>query len=119
PKKPHPPEEPPQTPFPPPSVKHPRGVFPNQWSSSRPSGEAGGHAQEWSKKGPGLTHNPPRGVAAPGTHKGLRGDFQYDRIDKRITRMLAEKPNMDYAGSNVNLVITSSNMTLSVMESGE
>ncbi|GIY96678.1 SHC-transforming protein 1 [Caerostris extrusa] len=37
--------------------------------------------------------------------------------DKRITRMLAEKPNMDYAGSNVNLVITSSYMTLTVMES--
>lgn len=33
--------------------------------------------------------------------------------------MLAEKPNMDYAGSNVNLVITSSYMMLSVMESGE
>jgi len=33
--------------------------------------------------------------------------------------MLAEKPNMDYAGSNVNLVITSSYMVLSVMESGE
>lgn len=40
-------------------------------------------------------------------------------MDKRVVRMLAEKPNMDYAGSNVNLVITSSYMVLSVMESGE
>ncbi|KAG8181653.1 hypothetical protein JTE90_017011 [Oedothorax gibbosus] len=50
---------------------------------------------------------------------GLKTIDKKRKIDKRITRMLAEKPNMDYAGSNVNLVITSSNMTLSVMESGE
>ncbi|KAF8771785.1 SHC-transforming protein 1-like isoform X1 [Argiope bruennichi] len=50
---------------------------------------------------------------------GLKTIDKKRKVDKRITRMLAEKPNMDYAGSNVNLVITSSYMTLTVMESGE
>lgn len=33
--------------------------------------------------------------------------------------MLAEKPNMDHAGANVNLTITSSYLNLVSMETGE
>ncbi|XP_054719110.1 SHC-transforming protein 1-like [Uloborus diversus] len=50
---------------------------------------------------------------------GLKTIDKKRKVDKRVLRMLAEKPNMDYAGSNVNLIITSSYMMLSVMESGE
>ncbi|CAG2168738.1 unnamed protein product [Oppiella nova] len=41
------------------------------------------------------------------------------RPDKRITRMLADNPNMDNAGADVNLVITSSYLHLSVIETQE
>ncbi|XP_042900393.1 SHC-transforming protein 1 [Parasteatoda tepidariorum] len=50
---------------------------------------------------------------------GLKTADKKRRVDKRICRMLAEKPNMDFAGSNANLVITSACMNLSVMESEE
>ncbi|XP_013775445.1 SHC-transforming protein 1-like isoform X1 [Limulus polyphemus] len=50
---------------------------------------------------------------------GLKTVDKKRKVDKRISRMLAEKPNMDFAGSNVNLTITSSYLSLIVMESGE
>ncbi|XP_015784894.1 SHC-transforming protein 2 [Tetranychus urticae] len=50
---------------------------------------------------------------------GLKTVDKKRRPDKRIFKMLAERPNMDNAGSNVNLEITSSYLKLSVMETGE
>lgn len=50
---------------------------------------------------------------------GLKTVDKKRKVEKRVTRMLADKPNMDYAGSNINLTITSSYLNLTVMESGE
>ncbi|XP_022248555.1 SHC-transforming protein 1-like isoform X2 [Limulus polyphemus] len=50
---------------------------------------------------------------------GLKINNKKGKVDKRISQMLAEKPNIDYAGINVNLTITSSYLSLVVMESGE
>ncbi|CAG2105897.1 unnamed protein product [Medioppia subpectinata] len=41
------------------------------------------------------------------------------RPEKRITRMLADNPNMECAGADVNLVITSGYLHLTVIETGE
>ncbi|XP_053210973.1 SHC-transforming protein 3-like isoform X2 [Panonychus citri] len=50
---------------------------------------------------------------------GLKTVDKKRRPDKRICKMLADRPNMDNAGSNVNLEITSGYLKLSVMETGE
>lgn len=50
---------------------------------------------------------------------GLKTIDKKRKVDKRLLRMLAEKPNMDHAGSNVNLIITSSYLSLTIMESSE
>lgn len=50
---------------------------------------------------------------------GLRPVDRKRKVDRRLQRMLADRPNLDYAGSNVNLCVTSSNLTLAIVESGE
>ncbi|XP_076355556.1 SHC-transforming protein 1-like isoform X3 [Tachypleus tridentatus] len=50
---------------------------------------------------------------------GLKISNKKGKVDKRINQMLAEKPNIDYAGVNVNLTITSSYLNLVIIESGE
>lgn len=50
---------------------------------------------------------------------GLKTMDKKRRPDKRICKMLSDKPNMENAGANVNLTITSSYLNLSVMETGE
>ena len=50
---------------------------------------------------------------------GLKTMDKKRRQDKRICKMLSDKPNMENAGANVNLTITSSFLNLSVMETGE
>lgn len=41
------------------------------------------------------------------------------KIDKRLNRMLGETPNMEDAGANIHLVVTSSRLNLIVIESGK
>ncbi|XP_065301079.1 SHC-transforming protein 1 isoform X1 [Dermacentor albipictus] len=50
---------------------------------------------------------------------GLRPVDKKRKVDRRLQRMLADRPNLDYAGSNVTLCVTSSNLTLAVVESGQ
>lgn len=50
---------------------------------------------------------------------GLRPVDKKRKVDRRLQRMLADRPNLDYAGSNVTLCVTSSNLTLAVKESGQ
>lgn len=50
---------------------------------------------------------------------GLKTADKKRKVEKKIARLLAEKPRMEYAGSNVNLIISCSSITLSIMESGE
>lgn len=41
------------------------------------------------------------------------------QVDKKLVKMLGDAPKMQYAGSNVNLTITTDCLTLIIMESGE
>ncbi|XP_048734797.2 SHC-transforming protein 1-like isoform X1 [Ostrea edulis] len=41
------------------------------------------------------------------------------KVDKKLTKMLGEKPILQYAGSNVNLTISTECLNLMIMESGE
>lgn len=50
---------------------------------------------------------------------GLKTADKKRKVYKKISRMLAQKPNMNFAGSNVNLIITSSSMKLVSMDSLE
>ncbi|KAG8181357.1 hypothetical protein JTE90_008833 [Oedothorax gibbosus] len=50
---------------------------------------------------------------------GLKTADKKRKVDKRLLKMIAEKPNMDHAGANVNLTITSSYLNLVSMETGE
>lgn len=50
---------------------------------------------------------------------GLKAVDKKRKVDRRLQRMLAERPNMDYAGSNVNLCVTSSCLNLAIMETGQ
>ncbi|KAH3841695.1 SHC-transforming protein 1-like [Dreissena polymorpha] len=50
---------------------------------------------------------------------GLKSAGKRKKADKKITKMLGENPSMQYAGSNVNLTITTESINLMVMESGE
>ncbi|GIY48708.1 SHC-transforming protein 1 [Caerostris extrusa] len=50
---------------------------------------------------------------------GLKTPDKKRKVDKRLLKMLAEKPNMDHAGANVNLTITSSYLNLVSMETGD
>ncbi|KAK8774649.1 hypothetical protein V5799_010819 [Amblyomma americanum] len=50
---------------------------------------------------------------------GLRPVDKKRKVDRRLQRMLADRPNLDYAGSNVTLCVTSSNLTLAIVESGQ
>lgn len=50
---------------------------------------------------------------------GLKTADKKRKIDKRLLKMIAEKPNMDHAGANVNLTITSSYLNLVSMDNGD
>lgn len=50
---------------------------------------------------------------------GLKTADKKRKVDKRLLKMIAEKPNMDHAGANVNLTITSSYLNLVSMENGD
>jgi SHC-transforming protein 1 len=50
---------------------------------------------------------------------GLKTADKKRKVDKRLLKMIAEKPNMDHAGANVNLTITSSYLNLISMENGD
>ena len=45
--------------------------------------------------------------------------FELHQVEKKIGRMLSDTPKMQFAGSNVNLTITTESINLMVMESGE
>ncbi|KAL5005069.1 hypothetical protein ScPMuIL_018525 [Solemya velum] len=50
---------------------------------------------------------------------GLKNASKKRKVDKKINRMLGIHPGMQYAGSNVNLTITTDSLSLMVMESGD
>ncbi|KAK3759424.1 hypothetical protein RRG08_009097 [Elysia crispata] len=50
---------------------------------------------------------------------GLKTASKRKKIDKRLQKMLGDLPHMQYAGSNVNLTITTDSINLMIMESGE
>ncbi|XP_014673396.1 PREDICTED: SHC-transforming protein 2-like [Priapulus caudatus] len=41
------------------------------------------------------------------------------KTDKRICKMLGDRPNMQHAGSNINFTVSTDNLSLVIMESGE
>lgn len=50
---------------------------------------------------------------------GLKTADRKRKVVKTISRILGERPMMDHAGSNVNLTITSTALTLTILESGQ
>ncbi|GFO06545.1 shc-transforming protein 1 [Plakobranchus ocellatus] len=50
---------------------------------------------------------------------GLKTASKRRKIEKRLQKMLGDLPHMQYAGSNVNLTITTDSINLMIMESGE
>lgn len=50
---------------------------------------------------------------------GLKTVDKKRKVDKKVLKAIAEIPNMDHAGSNVNLKISSSSLTLTSLETGE
>ncbi|KAH9509062.1 sporulation-specific csd4-like protein [Bulinus truncatus] len=50
---------------------------------------------------------------------GLKTVSKRKKIDRRLAKMMGDSPHMQYAGSNVNLTITTDSINLMVMESGE
>nr|XP_027239563.1 SHC-transforming protein 1-like [Penaeus vannamei] len=50
---------------------------------------------------------------------GLKTADRKRKVVKTIGRILGERPMMEHAGSNVNLTITSTALTLSILESGQ
>ncbi|XP_077302455.1 SHC-adaptor protein [Arctopsyche grandis] len=50
---------------------------------------------------------------------GLKTADKKRRVDKRVTRAIAEKPRMVHAGTNVSLTISSKSLSMSVLEGGE
>lgn len=50
---------------------------------------------------------------------GLTTADKKRKIEKNVLRAIAEDPNMDHAGSNVNLNISSSKLTLTNLETGD
>lgn len=50
---------------------------------------------------------------------GLKTIDKKKKIDKKVLKAIAEEPKMDHAGTNVNLKISSSSLTLTSFESGE
>ncbi|XP_005090357.1 SHC-transforming protein 1 isoform X2 [Aplysia californica] len=50
---------------------------------------------------------------------GLKTASKKKKIDRRLGKMMGDLPHMQYAGSNVNLTITTDSINLMVMESGE
>ncbi|XP_074649704.1 SHC-transforming protein 1-like [Tubulanus polymorphus] len=50
---------------------------------------------------------------------GLKTASKKRKVDKKVTRFLGDRPSMLYAGSNVNLTVTTESLILTVMETGE
>ncbi|CAL1541389.1 unnamed protein product [Lymnaea stagnalis] len=50
---------------------------------------------------------------------GLKTASKRKKIDRKLAKMMGDSPHMQYAGSNVNLTITTGSINLMVMESGE
>lgn len=50
---------------------------------------------------------------------GLKTADRKRKVDRKIARMLSERPNMEHAGTNIHLIITSSHLKLCAMESNE
>ncbi|XP_041366256.1 SHC-transforming protein 1-like isoform X2 [Gigantopelta aegis] len=50
---------------------------------------------------------------------GLKTVSKKKRVEKKILKMIGDNPYMHYAGSNVNMTITTDTINLMVMESGE
>ncbi|XP_042213107.1 SHC-transforming protein 1-like isoform X2 [Homarus americanus] len=50
---------------------------------------------------------------------GLKTADRKRKVVKTISRILGERPLMEHAGSNVNLTITSTALTLTILESGQ
>ncbi|KAK8727568.1 hypothetical protein OTU49_009625 [Cherax quadricarinatus] len=50
---------------------------------------------------------------------GLKTADRKRKVVKTISRILGERPMMEHAGSNVNLTITSTALTLTILESGQ
>ncbi|XP_049788490.1 SHC-transforming protein 1 [Schistocerca cancellata] len=49
---------------------------------------------------------------------GLKTVDKKRKVEKRVQRAIAEHPVMDYAGSNVNLTVSSSRLVLTLLETG-
>ncbi|KAJ8304946.1 hypothetical protein KUTeg_018529 [Tegillarca granosa] len=50
---------------------------------------------------------------------GLKTAGKKKKVDKKLGKMLGDRPILQYAGSNVNLTITIDSLNLMIMESGE
>lgn len=50
---------------------------------------------------------------------GLKTVDKKRKVDKKVQRSIAEEPRMEYAGTNVNLNVNSSSLTLTSLESGQ
>lgn len=50
---------------------------------------------------------------------GLKTADKKRRVDKRVTKAIAEKPRMNHAGANVSLTISSESLLLTTLECGE
>lgn len=50
---------------------------------------------------------------------GLKTVDKKRRVDKEVQRAIAKVPRMEYAGSNVNLNVSSSSLTLTSLDTGQ
>lgn len=50
---------------------------------------------------------------------GLKTADRKRKVDRKVARMLSERPNMEHAGENIHLIITSAHLKLCVMESNK
>ncbi|XP_014204495.1 SHC-transforming protein 1 [Copidosoma floridanum] len=50
---------------------------------------------------------------------GLKSADKKRRVDNKVKRAIADKPCMEHAGSNINLTISSSSLTLTILETGQ
>lgn len=50
---------------------------------------------------------------------GLKTVDKKRKVDKKVQRSIADEPRMEYAGTNVNLNVNSSSLTLTSLESGQ
>ncbi|KAJ8681327.1 hypothetical protein QAD02_017114 [Eretmocerus hayati] len=50
---------------------------------------------------------------------GLKSADKKRRVDRKVIRAIADKPNMENAGSNINLTISSCSLALTILETGQ